>query len=636
MAAQTKKKAGPNKRRNTKTNKQKQNEIQLQKEIIFLIWLAFTILLFLCNFKISNSLGEKTSIIGGFGNMLSSIMGGVFGLMCYIAPILFFLGSIFIVSNKGNIMAVFKLISAIVLFLLGMIAAALFQGMEKMDLNVKVFYEYSKSGKGGGVIGGYLATGLYSAFGKVGTIFLISLLMVFCLFIIMEKSFFSVVKQGSKKVYDTAIDDAERRKEQAQVRRAKHQQMQREKADQKLRMNNKVAGVAIDTAIRREEDSPQNIHEITLNDNTADTNIEQQMQQALDALNEIKINGIEESAIEEDIDSLQIEKQTMHELKQREMQTSKTKEAPVSAAAKKPELRKEVSTGAQDDLNVSKEYVKAVKPKKKYIFPPLSKLKKGEGGGNKDSARQLRETALHLQQTLQTFGVKVTITDISQGPSVTRYELQPEQGVKVSKIVNLADDIKLNLAATDIRIEAPIPGKAAVGIEVPNKENTMVAFRDLVESKDFKEFSSNLVFAVGKDIAGKVIVADIAKMPHLLIAGATGSGKSVCINTIIMSILYKAHPDDVKMIMIDPKVVELSVYNGIPHLMIPVVTDPKKAAAALRWGVAEMEDRYKKFADLNVRDLKGYNKKVGEMSDNNGAKLLEKLPQVVKIGRAHV
>ncbi len=631
MAAQTKKKAGPNKRRNTKTNKQKQNEIQLQKEIIFLIWLAFTILLFLCNFKISNSLGEKTSIIGGFGNMLSSIMGGVFGLMCYIAPILFFLGSIFIVSNKGNIMAVFKLISAIVLFLLGMITAALFQGMEKMDLNVKTFYEYSKSGKGGGVIGGYLAAGMNSAFGKVGTIVLIIIVMIFCLFILMEKSFFSVVKQGSKKVYDTAIDDAERRKEQAQVRRAKHQQLQREKADQKLRMHNKVAGVAIDTAIRREEDSPENIHEITLNDNTADTNIEQQMQQALDALNQIKINGIEENVVEEDIDSLQIEKQTIHELKQREMQTSKTKEAPVSAAAKKPELRKEIPADAQDDLNVSKEYAKAVKPKKKYIFPPLSKLKKGDGGGNKDSARQLRETALHLQQTLQTFGVKVTITDISQGPSVTRYELQPEQGVKVSKIVNLADDIKLNLAATDIRIEAPIPGKAAVGIEVPNKENTMVAFRDLVESKDFKEFSSNLVFAVGKDIAGKVIVADIAKMPHLLIAGATGSGKSVCINTIIMSILYKAHPDDVKMIMIDPKVVELSVYNGIPHLMIPVVTDPKKAAAALRWGVAEMEDRYKKFADLNVRDLKGYNKKVGEMPDNNGAKLLEKLPQVVII-----
>ena len=212
---------------------------------------------------------------------------------------------------------------------------------------------------------------------------------------------------------------------------------------------------------------------------------------------------------------------------------------------------------------------------------------------------------------------------------MTRYELQPEAGVKVSKIVNLADDIKLNLAATDIRIEAPIPGKAAVGIEVPNKENSLVALRDLLESKEFQSFPENLAFAVGKDIAGKTVVTDIAKMPHMLIAGSTGSGKSVCINTLIMSILYKASPDDVKMIMIDPKVVELSVYNGIPHLLIPVVTDPKKASAALHWGVAEMTDRYKKFADFNVRDMKGYNKKVEAMGGAPDAPA--KLPQIVII-----
>ena len=238
---------------------------------------------------------------------------------------------------------------------------------------------------------------------------------------------------------------------------------------------------------------------------------------------------------------------------------------------------------------------------------------------------------MRLQQTLNTFGVKVTITDISQGPSVTRYELQPEQGVKVSKIVGLADDIKLNLAATDIRIEAPIPGKAAIGIEVPNKENMTVALRDLLESKEFQEFNSNIAFAVGKDIAGKTVVADIAKMPHMLIAGATGSGKSVCINTLIMSILYKAHPDDVKLIMVDPKVVELSVYNGIPHLLIPVVTDPKKASAALHWGVSEMEDRYRKFADYNVRDLKGYNKKIETMPVPEGEERPKKMPQIVII-----
>lgn len=634
MAARTKKKAGPKKRRTTNNNRKKQNEIQLQKEIFFLIWLAFTILLFLCNFKIKNSFGERTSIIGGFGNMLSGMMGGVFGFMSYIAPILFFLGSVFIVSNKGNIMAVFKLVSTFVLFCIGMILAALFHGMEKMDLNAKIFYEYSKSGKGGGVVGGYLATGMHSALGMTGTIVVLLLLMMFCLFILLEKSFFNEVKNGSKKVYETALDDAGRRREQMHIRRTMQQQMQREKSEQKLRMNNRVKGVAVDTAIRIEESSPENIHEITIKDDTVNINteIDQQMQSAMNALNHIKINGIIEEEQEEEINALQIEKQTMQELKQREIRAAASVPPAAPMSAKKPQVQEEApSLVKQDDFNVTKDIAKVLKPKKKYIFPPVSKLRKGEGSGNKDSARQLRETALHLQQTLQTFGVKVTVTDISQGPSVTRYELQPEQGVKVSKIVNLADDIKLNLAATDIRIEAPIPGKAAVGIEVPNKENTMVAFRDLVESKEFKEFSSNLAFAVGKDIAGKVIVADIAKMPHLLIAGSTGSGKSVCINTIIMSILYKAHPDEVKMIMIDPKVVELSVYNEIPHLMIPVVTDPKKAAAALRWGVAEMEERYKKFADLNVRDLKGYNKKVEEMTDNNGAKLLEKLPQVVII-----
>lgn len=268
---------------------------------------------------------------------------------------------------------------------------------------------------------------------------------------------------------------------------------------------------------------------------------------------------------------------------------------------------------------------------KKYIFPSLNLLSKGSGKNGGDSSRQLKETAARLQQTLKTFGVNVTITDISQGPTVTRYEMQPELGVKVSKIVSLADDIKLNLAATDIRIEAPIPGKAAVGIEVPNKENSAVHLRELLESEAFKKFDSNLAFAVGKDIAGQTVVFDIGKMPHVLIAGSTGSGKSVCINTLIMSILYKAHPDDVKLIMVDPKVVELSVYNGIPHLLIPVVTDPKKAAAALQWAVAEMTDRYKKFADHNVRDLKGYNKMAQSMKDSGKEDAPAKMPQIVII-----
>ena len=258
-------------------------------------------------------------------------------------------------------------------------------------------------------------------------------------------------------------------------------------------------------------------------------------------------------------------------------------------------------------------------------------MKKGEGKKSANTEHQLRETADKLQQTLKNFGVNVTVTNISCGPAVTRYEIQPEMGVKVSKIVGLTDDIKLNLAAADIRIEAPIPGKAAVGIEVPNKENVMVAFRDLIESPEFQTAKSKISFAVGKDISGKTKVTDIAKMPHLLIAGATGSGKSVCINTIIMSILYKARPDEVKLIMIDPKVVELSVYNGIPHLMIPVVTDPKKASGALHWAVAEMTERYEKFAEANVREINGYNAKVDSIEVPEGQECPQKMPQIVII-----
>ncbi len=270
-------------------------------------------------------------------------------------------------------------------------------------------------------------------------------------------------------------------------------------------------------------------------------------------------------------------------------------------------------------------------PRPEYVFPPLDLLHKGENKTKKGQEQEIRQTAAKLQQTLNSFGVHVTVTNVSCGPSVTRYELLPEQGVKVSRIVSLADDIKLNLAAADIRIEAPIPGKSAVGIEVPNSENSAVPLRDLLESDEFRNHKSKLAFATGKDLGGKVVVSDIAKMPHLLIAGATGSGKSVCINTIIMSILYKAKPEEVKLIMIDPKVVELSVYNGIPHLFIPVVTDPKKAAGALNWGVAEMTDRYAKFAEVGVRDLKGYNQKIEALKDVDDPNKPEKLPQIVII-----
>ena len=259
-----------------------------------------------------------------------------------------------------------------------------------------------------------------------------------------------------------------------------------------------------------------------------------------------------------------------------------------------------------------------------YEFPPLEFLKEGKNTA-KNSKKTITDTASKLQRTLHSFGVSAKVENVSVGPTITRYELKPAEGVRVSKIANLADDIALNLAAESIRIEAPIPGKQAVGIEIPNKEKDMVALRDIIADVKFKEAKSKLAFAVGRDAAGETVVADIAKMPHVLIAGSTGSGKSVCINTLITSIIYKAKPSEVKLVMVDPKVVELSVYNGIPHLLIPVVTDPKKAAGALQWAVQEMINRYHLFAEKNVRDITGYN----EALEAEGIE--EKLPQIVII-----
>ena len=266
-----------------------------------------------------------------------------------------------------------------------------------------------------------------------------------------------------------------------------------------------------------------------------------------------------------------------------------------------------------------------------YVPPPFSLLDKGERRRNDETERELKETAHRLQETLRTFGVQVTVTDISQGPTVTRYELRPDKGVKVSKIINLSDDIKLRLAATDIRIEAPIPGKSAIGIEVPNKTETTVHLRDLLESQDFRRYDGRLPFAVGKDLGGRTVISDISRMPHVLIAGATGSGKSVCINTIILSILYRTSPDQVRLLLIDPKVVELSVYKKIPHLMVPVVTDARKASAALNWAVAEMEKRYHLFAAANVRDLAGFNALVTKSIKEGTDPGFEILPRLVII-----
>ena len=297
-------------------------------------------------------------------------------------------------------------------------------------------------------------------------------------------------------------------------------------------------------------------------------------------------------------------------------------------ASDQEKLQKRIQDKKEEELSLDSVPEKAAKP---YVFPPLSLLKRSHTQ-EEEKRSEIEKNAQTLKETLKSFGITVSISNVSVGPSVTRYELQPEQGVKLAKIVSLSNDIKMRLAASDIRIEAPIPGKSAVGIEVPNKNSQVVYLGDILSSPAFQENQMKMAFGVGKDIGGKVVVTDIAKMPHLLVAGATGAGKSVSINTLIMSILYRYSPEEVRMIMVDPKVVELQVYNGIPHLLIPVVTDPKKAAAALNWAVAEMTSRYKKFAAYGVRDLAGYNEKIRGLSEEEREKEgLSVLPQILII-----
>lgn len=484
------------------------------------------------------------------------------------------------------------------------------------------------------------------------------------------------------------LEERGRRRREEQEERLRHKQKQQEdrlrekqlvkeeKEDEKiLRMNKKSRGVMLDTKLRERETFPESsdenrddMHEIRVQDFIPGESFPEEKEEKLpfyrreaeiDEVQEISYPDYQEDVMAEETGrdpgemfsrkteysgGISVEPPELCSFYEKELERmpepitefspdriSQSKSMPESMPKPVPEKAAKKPDDVRIQLTEKGLRERPAAPAKKYEFPPVTLLRKGKGSGTGDSNKELKETALRLQQTLENFGVRVTVTEISQGPAVTRYEMQPEQGVKVSKIVGLSDDIKLNLAATDIRIEAPIPGKAAVGIEVPNREIAAVAFRDLIESPEYKKFESGLAFAVGKDIGGKVVVTDIAKMPHMLIAGATGSGKSVCINTIIMSILYKAHPDDVKLIMIDPKVVELSVYNGIPHLLLPVVTDPKKAAGALHWGVAEMTERYNKFAEQGVRDLKGYNQKAEQMQKKGAPDAIAKMPQIVII-----
>ncbi|MGO5051415.1 DNA translocase FtsK 4TM domain-containing protein [Lachnospiraceae bacterium LCP25S3_G4] len=577
MATKSTKKKNSNTKKKITTGKS-----FLKDEIVILISLGFCIVLLVSNFGFG----------GTVGNAISNFTFGIFGLLAYMIPVFLFLGVAFIFSNKGNSHAYIKVGAGVLLSILFCTFIQLIMVPFEQTSAIMSYYTYSSTQKrGGGIIGGMMAKLLCPSLGIIGAFVIVVVFMIICIVLITEKSFLNSVKNGSTKAYSSAREDAKRRREQADLRREK-KELQKQQQEQQ-RKNKQVSGVSFDTTLVKK--SPE-VHELSDPDMTP---IDLPEKESSQAANTVPIVG---STSEPEIRKTQ--------------KTRKTKET--TSIVEQEAATVEESIGQHTDSNDS------------YVFPPLSLLTKGKKDNSKSDA-SLHETAIKLQQTLKNFGVNVTVTNYSRGPSVTRYELQPEQGVKVSKIVGLADDIKLNLAAADIRIEAPIPGKAAVGIEVPNKDNTAVMLRDLLETEDFRNHTSNIAFAAGKDIAGKVVVTDIKKMPHLLIAGATGSGKSVCINTLIMSILYKASPVDVKLIMIDPKVVELSVYNGIPHLLIPVVTDPKKAAGALQWAVAEMTKRYQLFAEYNVRDLAGYNDKVKSIDGIEEDGKPERMPQIIII-----
>ncbi len=641
----------------TSDRSRKAQESKLYYEVVLLVLFAAMLLLFLCNF----------GIIGPVGNFFSRIMFGLFGLTAYAFPVVLFLAISFYVINAGSRGVIRKLIAAIVLFLMVGVLCELIAGIapDLAKYSVKDLYVNSEFNKtGGGVFAGSLTYLMNKYMGTVGTVLVVVLLLLISAILLTERSFLSGMKKSSEAIRTKSKEMAVRNKEYAQIYREEHEEQRQKREEERalreeeraaereqaqkekvLRVDKKASGVSKDLVIVRPEVSKRrsDMHEVTYAEDGAaaaePVKVSQDVTKIpIRTMHKVNVQPEEVIPAKEpdpvyDADPVRIHRQGETVKVHRNGETTYAGEAAGDTAARRGDMHRVGGmTEPIPDIagEIEKKEAQEKKAPKKYIFPPTSRLAKGTVATT-DPTKELQETAMRLKQTLATFGVNVTITDISQGPSVTRYELQPEQGVKVSKIVGLTDDIKLNLAATDIRIEAPIPGKAAIGIEVPNKENMTVALRDLLESKEFKEFPSNIAFAVGKDIAGSTIVTDIGKMPHMLIAGATGSGKSVCINTLIMSILYKAHYDDVKMIMIDPKVVELSVYNGIPHLLIPVVTDPKKASAALHWGVTEMEDRYRKFAEFNVRDLKGYNKKLETMREAGEENVPKKLPQIVII-----
>ena len=633
-----------------------EKDIKLRNEIKLLIALVVTVLVFLSNF----------GLLSPVGDYISHFLFGLFGFISYILPIAAFLGIAFLLSNIHNRKAVVKFIAG-VLFVLFVSALIQLIFMEYSP-NISATDYYSICGKdksGGGLFGAFIVNGLAGALGMVGAYIIVVLFIIIMLVIMTERSFVGGVKSGSKKVYNHAKNDAKKIKDNV-VTKVENKQYEKNR-----RINNKVKGVSMQK-IDDGEGSTEDVHEITgefagklpenahlyrghvdvdkyvSQDNTVrqidkKINIQQTKHEEINnnyvatLLPKNEHPRYEEPRKEE---PPQVDEEGFFKPKERIVVSEEAKNvmnrkpfgAPVSDTKTAGEglLSKpatSVPIPSQTSSSASRPAVTS-RRKKEYILPSTNLLNKGNGRTSGSNAMELRDTAKKLENILANFGITADVVDYSRGPSVTRYEIQPEIGTRLANITKLTDDIKLHLAATDIRIE-PIPGKSTIGIEVPNEGRDSVLIRELIESPALKNNGSKLAFAAGKDIAGEVIIGDIAKMPHLLVAGTTGSGKSVFTNSIIMSILFRATPDEVRLIIVDPKVVEFGVYNGIPHLLQPVVTDPKLASNTLKWAVAEMSDRYKKFAELNVRDLKGYNEKLLQAGPDENGNMPSKLPQIV-------
>lgn len=566
------------------------------------------VILFLVSILLAVLIYTKSGYIG---DHLSPILGGIMGLIKYIIPIGTFLIAIYMTTEDKDYL-VSKLIQYGIFLICIATMLSVFQfSNNTFDINDD-FSEVMKSGYdkgtqdiGGGVIGTAVAYWLIGLLGEVGTVILcIGIAAIFLIFMFGIKP----AELIADFVETRRENKEDRRQEKYEARAARYE-------ERKVRKQEDVEKVP-----RRETKKERRLRER-----------EEQRREAEALAEQLTINLDEESEDKKDKklkkydhkDDNLIPFNIGGRLKDKVDEKKEDKPNPNVLEANLFKVEQEQKEEKVKQV-LQLEHTVTVEDEH-YEFPPIQLLEEGEKKGVKGGKKAVADTATKLQKTLYSFGVSAKVENVSVGPAITRYELKPAEGVRVSKIANLADDIALNLAAETIRIEAPIPGKQAVGIEVPNKENEIVPLRDIIDSETFKNHKSKLAFALGKDVAGNEVVTDIAKMPHVLIAGATGSGKSVCINTLISSIIYKAKPSEVKLVMVDPKVVELSVYNGIPHLLIPVVTDPKKAAGALAWAVQEMVNRYSLFASKNVRDIKGYN----EALDNEGEG--QKLPQIVII-----